>query len=144
MITYIPSQWLAFQTNPNIPKELKQITTAAVWFSAGGSDIRKFHPWFDLQPKFHYRNHNFLNTFREILSHHIWYFPPSLSQWIHLYYRSLYVWIVGEWMTTRKSLCYLLFLIIEDKNILKNYIQSCFRYNVVHYSALYFIWHCNS
>ena len=40
--------------------------------------------WFDLQPKFPYRNHNFLNTFREILSHHVWYFPRSLSQWIHL------------------------------------------------------------
>ena len=24
MITYIPSQWLAFQTNPNIPKELNK------------------------------------------------------------------------------------------------------------------------
>ena len=46
MITYIPSQWLAFQTNPNIPKELKQVTTTAVWVSAWGSDIRKFHPWF--------------------------------------------------------------------------------------------------
>ena len=23
MIHYMPSQWLAFQTNPNIPKELK-------------------------------------------------------------------------------------------------------------------------
>ena len=40
--------------------------------------------WFDLQPKFPYRNHSFLNTFRGILSHHVWYFPPSLSQWIHL------------------------------------------------------------
>ena len=84
MITYIPSQWLDFQINPNIPKELKQVTTTAVWFSARGSDIRKFYPWFDLQPTFHYSNHNFLNTFREILSHHIWYFPRSLNQWIHL------------------------------------------------------------
>ena len=83
-ITYIASHWLAFQANLIIPKELKQVTTTAVWFSAGVSDIRKFHPWFDLQPKFHYWNHNFLNTFREILSHHIWYFPRSLSQWIHL------------------------------------------------------------
>ena len=46
MITYIPSQWLAFQTNANIPKELKQVRTTAVWFSAGGSDIKKIHPWF--------------------------------------------------------------------------------------------------
>ena len=51
MIQYIPSQWLAFQTNPNIPKELKQVTTAAVWFSPGSSDIRKFHPWFWLATK---------------------------------------------------------------------------------------------
>ena len=79
MITYIPSQWLAIQTNPNIPKKLKQVTTTAVWFSAGGSDIRKFNPWFATKVP----------------------------------YRSLYVWIVGEWMTTRKSLCYLLFLIIS-------------------------------
>ena len=34
----------------------------------------------------------------------------------------LYVWIVGEWIATRKSLCYLLFLIAKDKNILYNYI----------------------
>ena len=30
IIQYIPSQWLAFQTNPNIPKEQKQVTTAGV------------------------------------------------------------------------------------------------------------------
>ena len=51
MITCIASQWLAFQTNPNIPKEPKQVTTTAVWFSAGGSDIRKFNPWFWLATK---------------------------------------------------------------------------------------------
>ena len=27
---------MAFQTNPNIPKELKQVTITAVWFSGGG------------------------------------------------------------------------------------------------------------
>ena len=48
MIQYIPSQLLAFQTNPNIPKELKQVTTTGVWFGPGGSDIRKFDPWFCL------------------------------------------------------------------------------------------------
>ena len=48
MIQYITSQWLAFQTNPNIPKELKQVTTTGVWFGPGGSDIRKFDPWFCL------------------------------------------------------------------------------------------------
>ena len=46
IIRNIPSQWLAFQTNPNIPKELKQVTTTAVWFSPGSSNIRRFHPWF--------------------------------------------------------------------------------------------------
>ena len=51
MIHYIPSQWLAFQTNPNIPKKLKQVTTTAVGFSPGGSDVRKFHPWFWLATK---------------------------------------------------------------------------------------------
>ena len=52
MIHYIPSQWLAFQTSPNIPKELKQAITIAVWFSPGGSDTRKFHPWFWLATEF--------------------------------------------------------------------------------------------
>ena len=51
MITYIPPQWLAFQTNPNIPKELKQVIATAVWFSAGGSDIKTFHLWFWLATK---------------------------------------------------------------------------------------------
>ena len=51
MIHYIPSQWPAFQTNSNIPKELKQVTTIEVWFSPRGSDIRKFHPWFWLGTK---------------------------------------------------------------------------------------------
>ena len=51
MIQYIPSQWLAFQTNPSITKELKQVTTIGVWFSPGGSDIRKFDPWFCLANK---------------------------------------------------------------------------------------------
>ena len=51
MFHYIPSQWLAFQTNPNIPKGLKQVKITAVWFSPGGSDIRKFHPWFWLATK---------------------------------------------------------------------------------------------
>ena len=46
MIQYIPSQWLAFQTNPNIPKELKQVTTTGVWFSP-----REFDPWFCLANK---------------------------------------------------------------------------------------------
>ena len=96
MITYIPSQWLAIQTNPNIPKELKQVTTTAVWFNAGGSDIRKFNPWFATKVP----------------------------------YRSLYVWIVGEWMTTRTSLCYLLFLIISKIT------NSRYRYNVVHYGTI--------
>ena len=60
--------------------QIKHQSSASLAFVRGihrwpaGLDIRKFHPWFDLQPKFHYRNHNFLNTFREILSHHIWYF----------------------------------------------------------------------
>ena len=71
MIHYIPSQWPAFQTNSNIPKELKQVTTIEVWFNPRGSDIRNFYPWFWLATKFHYGNQNFLNTFRAILSHHI-------------------------------------------------------------------------
>ena len=103
VITYIPSQWLAFQTNPN---ELKQVTTTAVWFSARGSDIRKFHPWFDLQPKSHYRNHNFLNKFREILSHHMWYFPrsnTSLTITVHYSSESL----VNEWpLLNIYAICY--------------------------------------
>ena len=32
----------------SVPKELKQVTTTGVWFGPGGSDIRKFDPWFCL------------------------------------------------------------------------------------------------
>ena len=86
IIIYIPSQWLAFQTNPNIPKELKQVTTTAVWFSAGGSDIRKFHHYLFLTC-----NQSSIIETLTFKIHFKKYFPITsdiflalLSQWIHL------------------------------------------------------------
>ena len=94
------------------------------------------------KPKFHYWDRNFFryissNTFtspiRLIIS------SLFMSMNISNYYRSLYFWIVGEWMTTRKSLCYLLFLIIEDKIVYK---ITCSRYcyNVVYHDVDEIIW----
>ena len=99
----------------------KPQSTASLAFVSGihrwpaGLDIRKFHPWFNLQPKFHYRNHNISrNTFPShlIFSSLLKSINTSLTITVHYTSESL----VNEWpFISLYAICYS--FLFEDKNI---------------------------